>query len=292
MASISIGSWKRRSIKVPGTLAGPDPLRLLVTGASGQVGGELLHTLAPLGVVIAPSRSEMNLADRSSICSFIRETKPHWIVNAGAYTAVDKAESEPEAAYAINAEGAATIGSAAHSVGATVLHFSTDYVFDGRRPAPYLESDPTGPLGVYGASKLAGEQALLESGAEALVFRTSWVYGATGKNFLRTILKLAREREELRIVADQHGSPTWSRDLARMAGARDHPVRANDPAAQRTLSGIYHATGHGETTWAGFATEAVAQLQQREARDNRSPRSLASPPPSIRRQLAARKTPA
>ena len=128
---------------------------------------------------------------------------------------------------------------------------------------PYLESDPTGPLGVYGASKLAGEQALLESGAEALVFRTSWVYGATGKNFLRTILKLAREREELRIVADQHGSPTWSRDLARMAA---HVITqcGKRPGGAANLSGIYHATGHGETTWAGFATEAVAQLQLRE----------------------------
>jgi dTDP-4-dehydrorhamnose reductase len=205
----------------------------------------------------------MDLADAKSICRFISETKPHWIVNAGAYTAVDKAESEPDLAYAINKEAVAAMGSAARSIGATVLHFSTDYVFNGEGSLPYRESDPTGPLAVYGASKLAGEQALLESGANALIFRTSWVYGATGKNFLRTILKLAREREELRIVADQHGAPTWSRDLARMSAHVISECRERSDGATN-FSGVYHAAGSGETTWAGFAQEALAQLQQRE----------------------------
>lgn len=249
-------------------MAGLDPrhpVRLLVTGASGQVGGELRQTLSPLGTVIAPSRDEMDLASADSVRDFIREARPCWIVNAGAYTAVDKAESEPALAFAINSGTVGVIGAEARKLGASVIHFSTDYVFNGQGAAPYLESDPTGPLGVYGASKLAGEQALLESGAAAMIFRTSWVYGAKGKNFLRTILKLAREREELRVVGDQHGAPTWSRDLARLAAHVISRIEA-DGGYESTLRlrGIYHAAGGGETTWAGFAGEAIAQVQMRE----------------------------
>jgi len=205
----------------------------------------------------------MDLADAASVRAFLRDARPHWIVSAGAYTAVDKAESEPDLAFAINAEAVGIIGAEARTLGAGVLHFSTDYVFHGEGTRPYLESDPTGPLGVYGASKLAGEQRLLESGATALIFRTSWVYGATGKNFLRTILRLARERSELRVVDDQHGAPTWSRDLARMAA---HVIGwcGGSPGNAVGAAGVYHAAGAGETTWAGFAREAVHQLQQRE----------------------------
>ncbi len=236
---------------------------MLVTGASGQVGGELLTTLAPLGTVIAPSRAEMDLASAASVCAFIRQSKPDWIVSAGAYTAVDKAESEPEIAYAINAEAAGVIGEEAKALGAAVIHYSTDYVFNGSGTTPWVETDPTGPLGIYGASKLAGEQALLATGAAAMIFRTSWVYGATGKNFPRTILKLARERSELRIVNDQHGAPTWSRDLARMAA---HVISrcGGSPESAAPFAGVYHAAGAGETTWAGFAAEAIRLLQQRE----------------------------
>jgi dTDP-4-dehydrorhamnose reductase len=244
------------------SLATPTPLRLLVTGASGQVGGELIQTLAPLGTVIAPLREEMDLADSVSVRHFIRKTKPDWMVSAGAYTAVDKAESERDLAFAINSEALGVIGEEARALGASVLHYSTDYVFNGQGTRPYVESDPTGPLGVYGESKLAGEQALLASGANALVFRTSWVYGATGKNFLRTILRLARERSELRIVNDQHGAPTWSRDLARMAA---HVIaRCHSASQSSSFRGVYHAAGAGETTWAGFAEEAIRQLRQRE----------------------------
>lgn len=243
-------------------MAEREPLRLLVTGASGQVGGELVHTLAPLGTLIAPSRAQMDLADTTSVRKFILATRPDWIVSAGAYTAVDKAESEPELAYAINAEAAGVIGEEAGKLGAAVIHYSTDYVFDGSGTAPWVETDPTGPLGVYGASKLAGEQALLASGAAAMIFRTSWVYGATGRNFLRTILRLAGERTELRVVNDQHGAPTWSRDLARMAA---HVISRRGIDGEATaIRGIYHAAGAGETTWAGFAAEAIRQLQQRE----------------------------
>ena len=237
--------------------------RFLVTGASGQVGGELLHTLAPFGEVIAPSRTEMDLADADSVRAFVREARPDWIVNAGAYTAVDKAESEPELAYAINRDSVAAMGAEAKALGASIIHFSTDYVFNGSGAAPWVEDDATGPLGVYGASKLAGEQALLETGAAALIFRTSWVYGATGKNFLRTILKLAGERSELRIVDDQHGAPTWSRSLAQLAA---HVIAQGGEGreAAAPIKGVYHVAGGGETTWAGFARAAIAIVQDLE----------------------------
>ena len=235
-------------------------LRLLVTGASGQVGGELLKILAPLGEVVAPLRDGLDLSSPSSIQSCIRSVKPSWIVNAGAYTAVDKAESEQDLAYTINADAPRIIAEEAQALGASIIHFSTDYVFNGQGTTPYVETDPTDPLGVYGASKLAGEQALLATGTNAMIFRTSWVYGATGKNFLRTILKLAREREELRIVSDQHGAPTWSRDLAHLAS---HVIRHCEANKSSPFTGIYHAAGSGETTWAGFAAEAVRQSHER-----------------------------
>jgi dTDP-4-dehydrorhamnose reductase len=237
-------------------------VRILVTGASGQVGGELLEMLKPLGEVIAPMRAEMDLANAASVRETIRAVRPRWIVNPGAYTAVDKAESEPELAYAINAEAVKVIGEEARAIGAGVIHFSTDYVFDGSGRLPYRETDATGPLSVYGASKLAGESALAESGAGFLVFRTSWVYGARGKNFLLTILKLARERETLRVVADQHGAPTWSRDLATMTAEVIGQCEAKTLGRELAevlcdLGGMYHAAAAGETTWCGFAAEAV-----------------------------------
>jgi dTDP-4-dehydrorhamnose reductase len=244
-------------------------VRILLTGVTGQVGGELLETLKPLGTVIAPVRAEMDLANAASVREKIRSVKPRWIVNAGAYTAVDKAESEPELAYAINAETVRAIGQEGRAIGAGVIHFSTDYVFDGSASVPYRETDATGPLGVYGASKLAGETALAESGAGHAIFRTSWVYAARGKNFLLTILKLARERERLRIVADQHGAPTWSRDLARMtasviAQCETTALGGDVAAVLADVGGVYHSAGAGETTWHGFATEAVRLQREKE----------------------------
>jgi dTDP-4-dehydrorhamnose reductase len=247
----------------------PEGGRILLTGASGQVGGELLHTLAPLGEVIAPRREDMDLANAASVREMIRAVKPRWIVNPGAYTAVDKAESDRAAAYAINADAVKAIGEVAKVLGAGVLHFSTDYVFDGTGDRPYLETDPPEPVGVYGASKLAGERALAETGAGHAIFRTSWVYGAKGKNFLLTILKLARERPTLRVVADQHGAPTWSRDLARMTAqviAQCEAAAATRPleAVLSEWGGVYHASGAGETTWCGFAAEAIRLQALRE----------------------------
>lgn len=243
--------------------------RILLTGASGQVGAELLETLKPLGEVVAPSRAEMDMANGASVREVVRAVRPRWIVNAAAYTAVDKAESEPDLAYAINADAVKVIGEEAKRLEAGVLHFSTDYVFDGCSSTPYREIDSTSPVSVYGTSKLAGETLLGESGAGQLIFRTSWVYGARGKNFLLTILKLARERERVRVVADQHGAPTWSRDLARMAAAvigqcEDRAQGWAIGAVLRDFGGVYHAAGSGETTWHGFAMEAVRLAREQE----------------------------
>ena len=234
---------------------------MVITGVSGQVGGEL-RRLFPEAA--APGRAEMDLADPASIRSYLRAFRwgrnPRWILNPAAYTAVDKAESEPEAARAINTEALTVLGEEARKLGAAVVHFSTDYVFPGEGDKPYMEDDATGPLGVYGATKLAGEQALAATGAAHVILRTSWVYGATGKNFLLTVLRVARERPEMRIVDDQHGAPTTARELARVTAAIVEWAGADgkDVAeAVGAVRGVYHAAAAGETTWFGFAGEAL-----------------------------------
>jgi len=234
-----------------GIVQGP----ILVTGSTGQVGGELVRLLAPMGPLHTPTRAELDLAQPDCIRNVIRRIQPRWIVNPAAYTAVDRAESDFESAHAINAVAPGVLGEEAARVGAAVLHFSTDYVYPGNGSEPYLETADPGPLGVYGATKLAGEQALTASGAAHIILRTSWVYGATGKNFLLTILRVAREKAEMSIVDDQHGAPTWSRELARLAASI--LAQAPDAIAARAFSGIYHAAQQGETTWFGFAQEAL-----------------------------------
>ncbi|MHB8302207.1 MAG: dTDP-4-dehydrorhamnose reductase [Acidobacteriaceae bacterium] len=232
-------------------------LRILLTGRDGQVGRELAATLNAFGDVTATNRAELDLASDASIRAAVQAVQPHLIVNAAAYTAVDKAESEPELARRINADAVGVLAAEAKAVGAAMIHYSTDYVFDGTKASPYVEEDPTGPLNVYGRTKLAGEQALAAAGIPYLVLRTSWVYGGRGKNFLLTILKLAAEKPELRIVADQMGAPTWSRDIA-MATA----LITKRWLADGSTSGVYHLTAAGKTSWHGFAAQAMELLTQ------------------------------
>ncbi len=230
--------------------------RILLTGAGGQVGGELARLLPKQGDVVAVDRAALDLADADAIVSFVRSVRPDLIVNAAAYTAVDQAERERDAAFAINARAPQLLADEARRAGAILLHYSTDYVFDGRADAPYTEDAPTGPLGVYGESKLEGERAVAASGAHALVLRTSWVYGLTGRNFLLTIRRLAAERDELRIVADQTGTPNWSHALAQ---ATSQLIDFGLPAlAER--AGLYHLSAGGQTTWYGFARAIVGDV--------------------------------
>ena len=226
---------------------------ILVTGAAGQVGFELVRLLAPHGDVVAADRAGLDLADADAVVAAVRGAKPGLIVNAGAYTAVDLAEKEAELAAAVNARAPGILAEEAKRAGAVLIHYSTDYVFDGARTTPYPEDAPTAPLNVYGATKLEGEQAIAAVGGAALVFRTSWVYGRRGKNFLRTIERLAAERDELRIVADQVGVPNWCRALAE---ATERIVAAGLPAlADR--AGLYHLSSTGRASWFEFAQAIV-----------------------------------
>lgn len=231
--------------------------RILLTGANGQVGWELRRSLASLGEVVAADRSSVDLASPDSIRRAIRDTRPDIIVNAAAYTAVDKAESEPEAAMQVNAVAPGIIAEEAARCGALVVHYSTDYVFDGRKPAPYLEDDAPSPINVYGRTKLAGETAVRAGAGPHLIFRTSWVYAARGSNFLRTMLRLAAERSELRIVSDQVGAPTWARSIAELT-ARALGAGGAGPGPARERSGVYHLTAAGSVSWFEFARAIFA----------------------------------
>lgn len=231
-------------------------MRILLTGATGQLGCELGPMLAP-HEVFAPPRSTCDLADPRSVRAAVRDIRPDLIINPAAYTAVDRAEREPDLAHAINAVAPAVLADEARRLGVPLFHFSTDYVFSGEGTVPYSENHPTAPINTYGQTKLGGEQAIQASGCIYVILRTSWVYSRHGKNFLLTIERLARERSILSIVADQRGTPNWARELARATAALAAMGRDRLSAA----TGIYHLSGRGETTWHGFAQAIVASMR-------------------------------
>ncbi len=225
-------------------------MRILITGKNGQVGTELARLYQSQGDVVLTGRDECDLSSEQSIRDVVGRVKPAVILNAGAYTAVDQAEKERELCFAINATAPGVLAQEAARQNALLVHYSTDYVFNGEKPEPYLESDPIDPINVYGASKAAGEAAIAEAGGRYLVLRTSWVYGAHGKNFLRTMLRLGAERSELRVVDDQVGAPT---SAAAIAAATARLVEQYQQNAKYAVSGIYHMTAAGSTSWCGFA---------------------------------------
>lgn len=223
--------------------------KILVIGKDGQVGWELQRTLATLGTVIACDRQTIDLANNDSIINVIRDVKPAIIVNAAAYTAVDKAETEQELAFQINGKASGILAEEAKRLNAMLVHYSTDYVFSGQSTSPYSENHPTAPLNVYGQSKLAGEKAIQAVGGQHLILRTSWVYGMRGKNFLLTMLKLGKERDQLKIVMDQIGAPTWSRMIAQATGQ----ILNRCLTKPDDFWGTYHLTSQGQTSWKDFA---------------------------------------
>lgn len=238
-------------------------MKILLTGKTGQVGSQLERCLQGLGDIVALNSTQMNLADLDQVRAVIREHKPNLIVNPAAYTAVDQAEREADLAMKVNGEAPGVIAEEAKKLGAALIHYSTDYVFDGTKQGAYVEDDATNPLNVYGSTKLAGEQAIAAVGVSHLILRTTWVYGMHGKNFLRTVMRLAQERDELRIVSDQYGAPTWARTVADTTAhiiarlqAGVSPKDGLAQAAWEQHSGIYHLTAQGHTTWYGF-TKAI-----------------------------------
>ncbi len=222
---------------------------ILITGAGGQLGCELARLLPAHGEVTALDRAQLDLGDVGAIRDIVGAIRPRLIVNAAAYTAVDQAEGEPDVAEAINARGPAVLAEEARRLGAVLIHFSTDYVFDGRASTPYVEEAPTGPLNAYGRSKLHGEQAVAASGAAAITLRTSWVYARRGRNFLLTMQRLSAQRDELRVVADQFGVPNWSRQLAEATAA----LLAGGVAELAARSGLFHLSAQGQASWFEFA---------------------------------------
>jgi dTDP-4-dehydrorhamnose reductase len=233
-------------------------VKILLTGKNGQIGWELAHALAPLGEVIVFDRGGLDLAVPDQIVGAVRSVRPDVLVNAAAYTAVDLAESEPDAAHAVNAAAVAILAEEAKRVRALLIHFSTDYVFDGAKDTPYVEEDRPNPINAYGRSKLAGEQAIRSVNGPHLILRTSWVYATRGRNFFLTIRRLLREKEEVRVVSDQVGAPTSAWALAQ---ATAELLRRQGVAALADARGVYHVTAGGSTSWHGFATE-IARLER------------------------------
>jgi dTDP-4-dehydrorhamnose reductase len=243
-------------------------MRLMLTGANGQVGWELRRSLLPIGDVIAMDRHACDLSRPLDLPRIVRELKPDVIVNAAAYTSVDRAETEEQLATVVNGTAVGVLADEARKSGALLIQYSTDYVFDGTKASPYTEDDPPSPINAYGRSKLAGERAIGESGADHLILRSSWIYAARGHNFLRTVLRLARERDELRIVTDQIGAPTWAREIA---DATAHIVqRACGERARRGFtSGVFNVTAADATSWHGFAEAILDQAMSQGLLRNR-----------------------
>ncbi len=236
-------------------------MRLLVTGANGQVGWELRRCLMPLGEVIALGRDQCNLARPESLAGVIGDTKPDIIINAAAYTAVDKAEQDEALAVTVNGTSAGVLAEESRRAGALLVHYSTDYVFDGRKSTSYAEDDVPAPINAYGRSKLAGETAIRQVADAYIILRAGWIYAARGNNFVRTILRLAGERDELQIVADQFGSPTWARDIA-MGTAAVVAAAVSERRDGGFASGLFHIPASGTASWYEFA---VAILQNAAA---------------------------
>ena len=255
-------------------------IRVLVTGARGQVGTEVARELAGRAEVVAHDRSTLDLANVEEIAARVREARPDVIVNCAAYTAVDRAESEPALARTVNAVAPGILGEEAKRAGALLVHYSTDYVFDGTKRGAYTETDGTNPVSVYGRTKLEGERAIVQSGCRHVILRTSWVYGPHGANFMLTMLRLAATRDELRVVDDQRGAPTSARAIARLTRELLDRNGDTDEIARREVdevaghAGIYHATAAGETTWFGFA-QAIFDEARRKRVPGRSPRLVA-----------------
>ncbi|MDB6049257.1 MAG: rfbD [Pseudomonas sp.] len=232
------------------------PLKILISGQHGQVSSELQKNLAGLGELRVLGRDQLDLSHPETIRGHVREWRPDLIINAAAHTAVDQAESEPELAFAINGTAPGVFAEEAQRLGIPLVHYSTDYVFDGKKSAPYTEQDQPAPLGVYGNSKLAGERAIAAVGGEHLILRTSWVYSLHGRNFLLTMQRLMQERADLRVVADQIGAPTWAGTIAHSTRLLIERWRDGNPGAW----GTYHLTAAGETSWFGFAQAIGEQL--------------------------------
>ncbi|MGM0695090.1 MAG: dTDP-4-dehydrorhamnose reductase [Pseudomonadota bacterium] len=239
-------------------------MKILLTGGNGQVGFELQRQLCLLGTVLAPTRQELDLADEQSVARWLEQHQPELIVNAAAYTAVDKAEEEPALARRLNAELPAQLAAYSAARGQWLVHYSSDYVYPGSGATPWQEQDATGPLSVYGQTKLEGDQAVEASGCPHLIFRTSWVYSARGSNFMKTMLRLGRERDALKVVNDQVGAPTPARLIAQVTALALHPFTTHhSPLTIHLPSGIYHLAPAGETSWHGFAREIFRQAAER-----------------------------
>lgn len=239
-------------------------MKILLTGNNGQIGWELRRALAVLGEVVAPPREELDLASADALVAAVRAVRPDLIVNAAAYTAVDRAESESELAMKVNGTAPRILAEEAARYGAALIHYSTDYVFDGRKAGPYSESDAVAPINVYGMTKLAGEEGVAAANPLHLIFRTGWVYGSRGRNFLLTVLRLARERKQIKVVDDQYGAPTPARLVAEATAyaiARLSAGRRLDSDRFREMSGVYHLTAGGRTTWYELACEILRGRQ-------------------------------